>query len=79
VSSPPLLLRGREAVRTAPLTAGYVTVLVTTTAVASTVSAQAGARLLSAFSTNLHELARVPMRVLVGSAFWAGGWTGLTL
>jgi hypothetical protein len=60
--------------RAAPLTAGYLLVLTATTALISFASADRDDRLLLAFSTNLHQLAHVPLRVIVGSAFWTTGW-----
>src|SRR5262249_28663170 len=44
------------------------------TALVSFASADSDDRLLFAFSTNLHQLGHVPVRVLVGSAFWTTGW-----
>src|SRR5262249_26719437 len=64
----------RPTLRSAPLTAAYLVVLTATTAVVSFASADSDDRLLLAFSTNLHQLAPVPLRVLVGSAFWTTGW-----
>jgi membrane associated rhomboid family serine protease len=63
--------------RSVPLTAGYLLVLTGTTVVLSVASRDSDDRLLFAFSTNLHQLARVPIRVLVGSAFWTSGWVEL--
>jgi hypothetical protein len=60
--------------RAAPLTAGYLIVLTATTALISFASTDRDDRLLLAFSTNLHQLAHVPLRVIVGSAFWTDGW-----
>src|SRR5438552_793948 len=60
--------------RATPLTVCYLIVLSATTLLLSRVSDQTEDRLLFAFSTNLHQLARVPVRVLVGSAFWTSGW-----
>jgi hypothetical protein len=40
----------------------------------SSSSAPSDERLLAELSTNLHQLARVPVRVLVASAFWPSGW-----
>jgi Rhomboid-like protein len=65
----------RDGVRTAPLTAAYLLVLVVTTWVLQTSSQRIANRLLLEQSTNLHHLARDPVRVLVGSAFWlSAGW-----
>jgi len=64
-----------HAIRTAPATSAYVCVLAVTTLVLQTSSPRIANRLLLAQSTNLHHLARDPIRVLVGSAFWlTGGW-----
>jgi hypothetical protein len=64
--------------RSAPLTVGYLLVLSATNVLLSSSSAQTDDR-LSAFSTNLHQLVRVPLRVLVASAFWTSGWGQLAL
>jgi hypothetical protein len=61
-----------------PLTVAYLAVLSATMMLISS-NAVDGERLLLAFSTNLHELARVPARVLVGSAFWTSGWLELAI
>lgn len=61
----------------APVTVGYLSILVATTAVLASSSAQRDNQLLLAVSTNLHQLAHVPVRVLVASAFWTGGWRDL--
>jgi hypothetical protein len=63
-----------QGLRAAPLTAGYLVVLTATTALISLASTDRDDRLLLAFSTNLHQLAHVPLRVIVGSAFWTAGW-----
>ena len=63
----------------APATAAYLIVLVTTTAVLSTASAHTDNQLLLDVSTNLHQLAHVPLRVLFASAFWTSGWWDLAL
>jgi hypothetical protein len=63
-----------RAVRSAPLTVGYLIVLSGTTALLSIASPDRDDRLLYAFSTNLHQLGHAPVRVLVGSAFWTSGW-----
>lgn len=67
-----------RAIRVAPLTVGYLAVLSATTVLISS-NAVNGERLLLAFSTNLHELASVPARVLLGSAFWTTGWVELAI
>ena len=61
----------------APATVGYLLILVATTFVLTSSSAQTDNHLLLAVSTNLHQLAHVPVRVLVASAFWTGGWRDL--
>jgi hypothetical protein len=66
-------------VRSAPATTAYIAILSATTAVLSTLDRSAAHRLLLEVSTNLHQLAHVPVRVLVGSAFWLGGWWQLAL
>jgi len=73
------LLAGRRAVLSAPLTTAYLIVLSATTALVTSSSPTRDAHLLLSFSTNLHELAHVPVRVLVGSAFWTDGWAELAL
>lgn len=65
----------RDGIRTAPVTSAYLLVLVVTTWVLQTSSSRIANRLLLEQSTNLHHLARDPIRVLVGSAFWlSAGW-----
>jgi membrane associated rhomboid family serine protease len=68
-----------RALRAVPLTVGYLLALTTTTALVSSQSAEANDRLLFSFSTNLHQLVREPLRVLVGSAFWTSGWSDLAV
>jgi hypothetical protein len=63
----------------APATSAYLLVLVATTAVLSSSSARSDDQLLFAVSTNLHQLAHVPIRVLIASAFWTSGWWELAL
>jgi membrane associated rhomboid family serine protease len=70
---------GWRAFRSVPLTVGYLLALTATTALVSSESAEANDRLLFSFSTNLHQLVRVPARVLVGSAFWTSGWGDLAV
>jgi len=60
-------------VRSAPATFGYLAVLFVTTWVLATASGRLADRLLLAASTNLHQLARDPVRVLISSAFWLSG------
>jgi len=57
-------------IRSAPLTYIYLFVLLITTWALQTASASVGRKLLIEQSTNLHDLSRDPIRVLVGSAFW---------
>ena len=57
-------------VRSAPLTYGYLAILIVTTWVLASTRAQLGNRLLLAQSTNLRQLAKDPVRVLISSAFW---------
>jgi len=66
-------------VRSAPVTTVYVCLLAATTLLLSLTSERFGDRVLSELSTNLHQLAHQPVRALIGSAFWAGGWSGLFL
>jgi hypothetical protein len=60
-------------VRSAPLTYSYLAVLFVTTWVLAGASVRITNRLLLAQSTNLHQLARDPVRVLISSAFWLTG------
>ena len=75
--------RARAYVRSAPGTYIYLFVLLITTWVLQTSSAAIARQLLLERSTNLHQLARDPVRVLVASAFWVSGawellaWLGL--
>ncbi len=70
-------------VRTAPGTYTYLFVLLITTWVLQTSSSTIARQLLLERSTNLHQLARDPVRVLFASAFWVSGvwellaWIGL--
>lgn len=59
--------------RSAPGTYIYLFVLLITSWVLQTSSSRIATALLLERSTNLHQLARDPMRVLVSSAFWVGG------
>jgi len=59
-----------EALRTAPATSAYLAVLALTTALLASSGRRFAHLLLRQSSTNLHQLARDPIRVLVGSAFW---------
>jgi Rhomboid-like protein len=62
--------RAGAQLRSAPVTFAYLAVLLTTSCVLATSSAHAARRLLVERSTNLHQLARDPIRVLISSAFW---------
>jgi hypothetical protein len=64
----------KQTICSAPVTFAYLFVLAATTADLSSSSAPSDERLLAELSTNLHQLARVPVRVLVASAFWTSGW-----
>ena len=69
------LAKLKDGIRTAPATSAYLLVLVVTTWVLQTSSSRIANTLLLNESTNLHHLARDPIRVLVGSAFWLpAGW-----
>jgi hypothetical protein len=63
----------------APATSIYLLVLAVTTAVLSGSSERSDNELLLAVSTNLHQLAHDPVRVLIASAFWTSGWWELAL
>jgi hypothetical protein len=65
--------------RSAPVACVYLSVLVVTTWVLQTSSAQVANRLLLERSTNLHQLARDPVRVLAASAFWLSSTWQLAL
>lgn len=56
--------------RTAPGTLIYLFTLLVTQLTLSTVDDHLGQRLLISESTNLANMARVPVQVLIGSAFW---------
>lgn len=69
-------------VRCAPLTTAYLLALVVTTILVHRLPRAIVHRLLWQSSTNLHQLDRVPVRVLVASAFWVAdghvlGWLAL--
>ena len=66
-------------VRSAPATATYLLVLTATTIWLTTSTKREANQLLFEVSTNLHQLARVPFRTLLGSAFWLGGWGQLVV
>ena len=63
----------------APATAVYLLALAATTVALSLSSERTSDRVLLALSTNLHQLARDPVRVVLGSPFWVGGWTDFAL
>jgi uncharacterized membrane protein YhaH (DUF805 family) len=63
--------------RTAPATFAYLGLLAVTSSVLALTTDRFHDRLLSSVSTNLHELGRAPLRVLVASAFWLGDWSEL--
>ena len=75
--------RARAYIRSAPGTYVYLFVLLITTWVLQTSSATIAHQLLLERSTNLHQLAHDPVRVLFASAFWVSGawellaWLGL--
>jgi hypothetical protein len=56
--------------RRIPLTVGYICVLTATTITLHVLDAAQRRRVLLASSTNLHQLSRVPVRVLIASALW---------
>lgn len=57
----------------------YAALLAATSLILTVSSAHTDAELVAALSTNLHQLGRVPLRVLVGSAFWIGGFRDLAV
>lgn len=59
-------------VRSAPATYVYLAVLFVTSWILQTSSSRIADALLQERSTNLHHLARDPLRVLLSSAFWVG-------
>lgn len=59
-------------VRSAPATYVYLAVLFLTSWILETSSSRVADALLQERSTNLHHLARDPLRVLLSSAFWVG-------
>jgi rhomboid family protein len=66
-------------VRSAPATYVYVAILFVTTWVLASSSGRLANHLLLEQSTNLHHLARDPMRVLISSAFWLTDGTTLVV
>lgn len=68
--------------RRAPATLIYLFTLLITQLTLSTVDDRLGERLLISESTNLVNMARVPLQVLIGSAFWVDAgpvWTAAAL
>lgn len=70
--------RVRTYLRAAPGTLIYLFTLFVTQLTLGTVDDRLGQRLLLSESTNLHNMARVPLQVLIGSAFWFDTDTTLT-
>jgi len=66
-------------VRSSPFTTVYLLAVGATSTLLSLANDRFDDRLLLALSTNLHQLARAPVRVLVGSAFWLGDLSQLWL
>lgn len=64
--------------RAAPGTLIYLFTLFVTQLTLGTVDDRLGQRLLVSESTNLHNMTRVPLQVLIGSAFWIDTNTLLT-
>src|SRR5262249_61248977 len=76
--APPLLSGAVRWVRSAPGTYIYLAVLLATAWVLDSSNSKLAHRLVLERSTNLHELAEHPVRVLVESAFWvAAPWNAL--
>lgn len=71
--------RASRLVAAAPVTSAYLVALAGITAARSSIGRTAAGRLQADLSTNLHQLGRVPVRVLLGSAFWTSGWGELVL
>lgn len=65
--------RVRDYVRSAPLTYGWLAVLLATTLVQHQLPAPTLRRLLQSTSTNIHHLASDPLRVLFQSLLWIDG------
>lgn len=68
-----------DELRAAPVTYAYFAILCVTTLVLVELGARLADRVLLAQSTNLDHLARDPLRVLVGSAFWLSSASGLAV
>ena len=79
LSRPAAKVQAFGLIRSAPATSLYPLLLAATTSLLSFSGGRFDDRLALALSTNLHQLGRVPVRVLVGSAFWLDGWTSLVL
>jgi membrane associated rhomboid family serine protease len=73
------LRRLGETCSSAPATFAFLLVLVATTTLLSSSSARSDDQMLLAVSTNLHQLAHDPIRVLIASAFWTTGWWGFAV
>ena len=71
--------RVRSLVRTSPATTVYLLAVGGTSTLLSLTNDRFDDRLLLGLSTNLHQLARAPVRVLVASAFWLGDLSQLWL
>jgi len=71
--------RVRSLVRTSPATTVYLLAVGATSTLLSLTNDRFDDRLLLGLSTNLHQLARAPVRVLVASAFWLGDLSQLWL
>nr|WSW71453.1 hypothetical protein OG461_16975 [Streptomyces sp. NBC_00995] len=75
--APPAWVRGAGSwVRSAPGTYSWLTVLFVTTVIVHQMSPAFEEDFLRQRSTNIHELSRNPVRVLISSAFWidSGTW-----
>lgn len=66
-------------IRSAPATYAYLSVLLVTSWILAWLGDARADRLLLSQSTNLHQLGDDPVRVLIGSAFWAPGAYALVL
>src|SRR5262245_36526451 len=75
----PVGIELRRSVRAAPASVAYLAALLTTTIALSLSSDRTSDSILLDLSTNLHQLERDPVRVLLGSAFWVDGWLELAL
>lgn len=66
--------RARSYVRSAPLTYGWLIVLLSTTLVQHSLKERTLRSLLQSTSTNLYNLTSDPVRVLANSLLWIDGW-----